>query len=78
MAETKADKAAEAAADKAAEAAANSARKAFITGQERDAARQKAHDDELARQKAVADAVYAATHDKDGDPIPLVAPEPEV
>ena len=36
-----------------------------------DAARQKAHDDELALQKKVADAVFDVTHDKNGDPIPI-------
>jgi hypothetical protein len=35
----------------------------------------KAREDELASQEAVRKAIFDATHDKDGDPIPLVAKE---
>ena len=35
----------------------------------------KARADQEAIDKAVADAVYNVTHDKDGDPVPLVARE---
>jgi hypothetical protein len=39
-----------------------------------DKARQKAHDDELALQEKVHKAVFEATHDKDGNPIPIGVP----
>jgi hypothetical protein len=35
----------------------------------------QARKDQEAIDKAVADAVYNVTHDKDGDPVPLVAKE---
>jgi hypothetical protein len=47
--------------DKAAKAAAKA-----------DAAREKAHQDELKYQEKVQKAIFDVTHDKDGDPIPIV------
>jgi hypothetical protein len=39
--------------------------------------RDKARDEELAAQLAVIEAVFAVSHGKDGEPIPIVPPEPE-
>lgn len=36
--------------------------------------RQEARDAELARQEKVAKAIHDATHDKDGNPIPITQP----
>jgi hypothetical protein len=46
-------------------------RKIAAQGAEHDKAREQSRADELASQKAVEDAVFGATHDKDGDPIAL-------
>jgi hypothetical protein len=50
--------------------------KAEVTTGGRDtAAIDKARKDEAAKQKAVVDAVFKATHDAKGNPIPIVPPE---
>ena len=40
-----------------------------------DAAVVKAREAELKAQKKVQDAIFDVTHDKDGEPIPIVVPE---
>jgi hypothetical protein len=52
-----------------------SRRKATAAAKAADEAVAKAREDELASQEAVRKAIFDATHDKDGDPIPLVARE---
>ena len=59
-------------ADNAAAEAARIVAKAEKAAKDADAKRAKAHKDELDHQQAVIDAVFEATHDKDGDPVPIV------